>query len=267
MSAESSADYDPPTLDTLQDDLLLEVATALLPTPTAHGIYAQVALSLTCQRLQGVMYDLVIHAEERAKAAVSNKLEIIVSSDTGRWLLDSVSPRTWRSRTTGEAAGVLNNSVKIFGAEGFSPKVSLYWHRRDLSPLDCHVASELLMTAPRFFMVDLQKNPSMGDAGLKALLPALKRQLSGGAPRRWVYSADVLGSQLEVLRLHECGLGDEGVCALAEMIGSLQPLPPLKQITLHGNSYGVKGGAAIDALQGALGAGVAVLPATASINL
>ena len=254
------------TLYELPPEMLLEILHALAPWDTSaiwnitplfrtifewspiDGIIGAVQLSRTCHRF----HDLFREPMKLAYPSCCAALGVAIDGD-GKWLLDSRS-----AIVNGEDRQTPN--VNVVGSEGFHPRANLTWQAMYVfeHPSVCRIAAYMLKTSPPFWQMDLSENDGMHDEGLIALIPAIARQLNDS--NEWGNDPLAVGGKicynvrLRSLKLHRCGIGDDGACALAELFRSLPSGRMNREfkLTLHDNpGIGARGKAALqDALRG-----------------
>ena len=257
---------DTPTFYELPPEMLLEILYALAPWDTSaiwnitplfrtifewspiDGIIGAVQLSRTCHRF----HDLFREPMKLAYPSCCAALGVAIDGD-GKWLLDSRS-----AIVNGEDRQTPN--VNVVGSEGFHPRANLTWQAMYVfeHPSVCRIAAYMLKTSPPFWQMDLSENDGMHDEGLIALIPAIARQLNDS--NEWGNDPLAVGGKicynvrLRSLKLHRCGIGDDGACALAELFRSLPSGRMNREfkLTLHDNPrIGARGKAALqDALRG-----------------
>ena len=258
----------PTTLDKLPAELLEMIADALLDSELAAVAYlsAVSALSSSCTQLRECLQPL------RAKFLdLNRRLGNVTLAADGAWIHQHIPAAagdisSWQRQLAASSGKMhVTSCVNVIGREGFEPKTLLFWHCKSLQPAECRVAAALLMSAPAFHCIHLSQNAQMGDAGLLLLLPAIARQLTSdrrAGPKRallhWSTAEQArIGDRLAALKVIGCGLGDEGVCALARLIENLVTDAEsvggrltLTELSLAGNpAVGQRGRAALDALR------------------
>ena len=252
---------DPPTLETLPTELVLDIFHSCLQhqTTAVNFLTAAAALVSTCKQLKEALFPAV-HNVLSLKERLGN---VALFSD-GHWIHQHLPAAagdviSWQRQLAAGNTHV-TSCVNVIGREGFEPKTLLFWHCKNLQPSECRFAGSLLMSAPAFHCIHLSQNDGMGDEGLRFFLPALARQLTSNrncGPRRvllhWSTAEQArIGDRLSTLKIDSCGLGDDSACAIEQLLDSVTAdgsRLTLTELSLASNRFGERGMAALEAIR------------------